>query len=41
MSLTIEPLHPTFAARVLGVDFSKPIPVETLEAIKAAIAKVT
>ncbi|KAF4866600.1 Alpha-ketoglutarate-dependent 2,4-dichlorophenoxyacetate dioxygenase [Colletotrichum siamense] len=39
MSLTIEPLHPTFAARVLGVDFSKPIPVETLEAIKAAIAK--
>ncbi|KAF4818123.1 Alpha-ketoglutarate-dependent 2,4-dichlorophenoxyacetate dioxygenase [Colletotrichum tropicale] len=39
MSLTIEPLHPTFAARVLGVDFSKPIPVETLVAIKAAIAK--
>ncbi|EQB51377.1 hypothetical protein CGLO_09080 [Colletotrichum gloeosporioides Cg-14] len=39
MSLTIEPLHPTFAAKVLGVDFSKPIPVETLEAIKAAIAK--
>lgn len=33
------PLHPTFAAEVKGVDFSKPIPDDTFAQIKEGITK--
>lgn len=33
------PLHPTFAAEVKGVDFSKPIPDDTFAQIKQGITK--
>ncbi|KZL64430.1 alpha-ketoglutarate-dependent 2,4-dichlorophenoxyacetate dioxygenase [Colletotrichum tofieldiae] len=39
MSLTIQPLHPTFAAEVCGVDFSKPLTDEVFQEIKSAISK--
>ncbi|WYZ35907.1 hypothetical protein EsH8_X_000554 [Colletotrichum jinshuiense] len=39
MPLTIEPLHPTFAAEVHGVDFSKPLADDLFKDIQAAIAK--
>ncbi|OLN97801.1 Alpha-ketoglutarate-dependent 2,4-dichlorophenoxyacetate dioxygenase 1 [Colletotrichum chlorophyti] len=39
MTLSINPLHPTFAAEVRGVDFSKPLADEVLEEIRAAITK--
>lgn len=40
MTLKLTPLHPTFAAEVHGVDFTKPIPDDVFEEIKAAITKV-
>ncbi|KXL46621.1 hypothetical protein M433DRAFT_334756 [Acidomyces richmondensis BFW] len=38
-SISIVELHPTFAAEVRGVDFSKEIPAEDFEQIQKAIAK--
>ncbi|KAH8434022.1 TauD/TfdA dioxygenase family protein [Aspergillus melleus] len=38
-SLTFHPLHPTFGAECSGVDFSKPVPPSTIDAIKAGMAK--
>jgi alpha-ketoglutarate-dependent 2,4-dichlorophenoxyacetate dioxygenase len=38
MALTIEPLHPLYAARLSGVDIRAPIDAPTLEAIKGALA---
>lgn len=38
--IEIIPLHPTFAAEVHGVDFSKDIPPEVFAEIKEAITKV-
>lgn len=40
-SISIVELHPTFAAEVRGVDFSKEIPAEDFEQIQKAIAKVS
>ncbi|GKT51155.1 alpha-ketoglutarate-dependent 2,4-dichlorophenoxyacetate dioxygenase [Colletotrichum spaethianum] len=40
MSLTIQPLHSTFAAEVRGVDFSKPLTNDVLQEIRDAISKV-
>ena len=40
-TLTFKKLHPTFAAEVEGVDFSKPIPDDVFKEILAASAKVT
>ncbi|KAK1475881.1 alpha-ketoglutarate-dependent 2 [Colletotrichum tamarilloi] len=39
MPLTIEPLHPTFAAEIRGVDFSKPLTEDVFQEIQAAITK--
>ncbi|KAF6824375.1 alpha-ketoglutarate-dependent 2 [Colletotrichum plurivorum] len=39
MTLILTPLHPTFAAEVRGVDFTKPIPDDVFEEIQAAITK--
>lgn len=39
--LSITELHPTFAAEISGVDFSKPISEEVFKEIYAAITKVT
>ncbi|TDZ16768.1 Alpha-ketoglutarate-dependent 2,4-dichlorophenoxyacetate dioxygenase [Colletotrichum orbiculare MAFF 240422] len=39
MTLTFELLHPTFAATVRGVDFSKPLSDDVFQQIQAAIAK--
>ena len=36
-TLTIEPLHPEFGARITGVDLRGPLPDETVEEIRAAI----
>lgn len=33
-------LHPTFAAEVRGVDFSRPVPDHVFAEIQAAVAKV-
>ena len=38
--LNIKKLHPTFAAEVEGVDFSKPLPDDVFREILAASAKV-
>lgn len=38
-SLTVTELHPTFAAEVRGVDFSKPIPPDVFDEIHQAISK--
>ena len=38
--LTIKELHPTFAAEIGGVDFSKEIPDDVFDEILAASAKV-
>ncbi|RYP42031.1 hypothetical protein DL767_000543 [Monosporascus sp. MG133] len=37
--LTFRPLHPTFGAECHGVDFSRPVPEATIEAIRAGMAK--
>ncbi|KJZ79058.1 hypothetical protein HIM_01831 [Hirsutella minnesotensis 3608] len=37
--LTLTPLHPTFGAECEGVDFSCPVPEETIQAIRQAMAK--
>ncbi|OAL29460.1 hypothetical protein AYO20_09197 [Fonsecaea nubica] len=37
--LHFEPLHPRFVAEVHGMDWSKPIPDETIEQLKKGIAK--
>lgn len=39
-TLKIKKLHPTFAAEIEGVDFSKPIPDDVFNEILAASAKV-
>ena len=39
--LTIKELHPTFAAEIDGVDFSKDIPHDVFNEILAASAKVS
>lgn len=39
-TLKFKKLHPTFAAEVEGVDFSKPIPDDVFNEILAASAKV-
>lgn len=39
-TLQIKKLHPTFAAEIEGVDFSKPIPDDVFNEILAASAKV-
>ncbi|MPY75255.1 MAG: TauD/TfdA family dioxygenase [Alphaproteobacteria bacterium] len=36
-TLTIEPLHPEFGARITGVDLRARLPAETVDAIRAAI----
>lgn len=38
--LQIRELHPTFAAEVIGVDFSKPVPDDVFDEIKVALTKV-
>lgn len=38
--LQITRLHPTFAAEVEGVDFSKPVPDDVFAEIQAALTKV-
>jgi alpha-ketoglutarate-dependent 2,4-dichlorophenoxyacetate dioxygenase len=40
-TLKIKELHPTFAAEIEGVDFSKPIPDDVFNEILAASAKVS
>lgn len=40
-TLKINELHPTFAAEIEGVDFSKPIPDDVFNEILAASAKVS
>lgn len=35
--INIKPLHPTFAAEVSGIDFTKPVPPEIIEQVQAAI----
>ena len=37
MSLTLKPLHPVFAAEASGIDLTRPISVETVRAINAAM----
>ncbi|QDS72430.1 hypothetical protein FKW77_009203 [Venturia effusa] len=37
--IQITELHPTFGAEVGGVDFSKPVPDEVVEELKAAVTK--
>jgi hypothetical protein len=39
-TLKIKELHPTFAAEIEGVDFSKPLSDSVFEEIRAASAKV-
>lgn len=39
-TLKIKKLHPTFAAEIEGVDFSRPIPDDVFREILAASAKV-
>lgn len=39
--LSIAELHPTFAAEVIGVDFSKPIESTAFQEIYSAITKVS
>ncbi|KAK2049420.1 alpha-ketoglutarate-dependent 2 [Colletotrichum somersetense] len=39
MSLTIQPLHLTFAAEIRGVDFSKPFTEDVFQEIRDAISK--
>lgn len=39
-TLKIKPLHPTFAAEIEGVDFSKAVSDEVFNEILAASAKV-
>lgn len=39
--ISIVELHPTFAAVVRGVDFSKEIPPEDLDQVRKAITKVS
>lgn len=38
-SLTFNPLHPTFGAECKGVDFSQPVSTDTIDHIRAAMAK--
>ncbi|KAH8808820.1 putative alpha-ketoglutarate-dependent 2,4-dichlorophenoxyacetate dioxygenase [Xylogone sp. PMI_703] len=38
-TLTFKPLHPTFGAECSGADFSKPVPDEIINEIKAGMAK--
>jgi hypothetical protein len=38
--ITVTPLAPTFAAKVSGVDFSKPVPDEVFQEILAVITIV-
>lgn len=40
-TLKCKPLHPTFAAEIEGVDFTKPISDEVFDEILAASAKVS
>ena len=40
-TLKIKKLHPTFAAEIDGVDFSKPIPDDVFREVLAASAKVS
>lgn len=40
-TLQIKKLHPTFAAEIEGVDFSKPISDDVFREILAASAKVS
>ena len=40
-TLKIKKLHPTFAAEIEGVDFSRPIPDDVFKEVLAASAKVT
>ena len=37
--LKITPLHPLFAAEVVGLDLSKPLEPETIDEVRAALAK--
>lgn len=39
-NISVVELHPTFAAEVRGVDFSREMPADVFEEIKKAIAKV-
>lgn len=39
--IKIKKLHPTFAAEISGVDFSKPLSSEVFQEVRAAIAKVS
>ncbi|MDQ6628360.1 MAG: TauD/TfdA family dioxygenase [Pseudomonadota bacterium] len=39
MPLTLNPLHPVFAAEASGVDLRQPIPLETVKAINAAMSE--
>lgn len=38
--ITVKPLHPTFAAEISNVDFSKPLPDEVFQEIHRAVTKV-
>lgn len=38
--LKVTPLHPTFAAELSGVDFTKPVPPETYDEIRKIVDKV-
>ena len=37
MSISITPLHPRFAARVSGIDLSRPVDPDDFVAIQAAL----
>ncbi|OAL39428.1 hypothetical protein AYO20_01298 [Fonsecaea nubica] len=37
--INVQPLHPTFAAEVSGIDFSKPVPPEVISQVQDAIDK--
>lgn len=38
--LKVTPLHPTFAAELSGVDFTKPVPPETYAEIRKIVDQV-
>jgi len=39
--ISVKKLHPTFAAEIEGVDFTKPVPPDVFEEIRNAAAKVS
>ena len=39
MNVSFEPIHPLFAARVVGVDLTVRLPAETVDAIESAMAE--